>query len=356
MYTKEMNILMILVMILATIIFFGLPIWNLARLQNKKHILWAIVPIVIFISLFAVANIFEAAENDFWYKIIKPLSYYWLIISMMLFAVSVGWTLLGYAFKISPKKIFWLIIISTFIYVGIAAINGQRIVVKDLDLPAQNISRQYDFVHITDLHSGSTDRVHAQNIVNKIKPLDPEFMVITGDFIDEYYATGYDIEPFNELDFPIFLITGNHEYYLENGKINEVIANTDILLIDDMKVVFDELDIIGVNELATVDQTIAGVGGIDPNRYSILLDHQPKTDEAIRASENGAELMLSGHTHKGQIWPMNWLIKLQFKYVSGLYQIGEMFLYINQGTGTLGPKLRVNSVNEITHIHLLPES
>ena len=48
------------------------------------------------------------------------------------------------------------------------------------------------------------------------------------------------------------------------------------------------------------------------------------------------------------------LIKLQFKYVSGLYEIGNMFLYINEGTGTLGPKWRVNSVNEITHIHLKP--
>ncbi|MFT7327984.1 MAG: putative MPP superfamily phosphohydrolase [Crocinitomicaceae bacterium] len=349
-----MNILRIIIMIIGTTVIFGLPLWNLVRLRNKKHILWAIVPIVIFLTIFASANIFEAAESDFWYKIFKSASYYWLIVSMMLFSMSLLWTLAMFAFKIPAKKIFWLIIASTLLYVAVAAVNGQRLVVKDLELPGQNITRQYDFVHITDLHSGSTDRAYAQRVVEKIKQLDPEFMVITGDFIDEYYARSYDIEPFNELDFPIFLITGNHEYYLEDGKIEEVIADTDILLIDDMKIAFDELDIIGVNELATVDQTISAIGGINVERYTILLDHQPKTSEAIRAEANGARLMLSGHTHKGQIWPMNWLIKLQFKYVSGLYEIGNMFLYVNQGTGTLGPKWRVNSVNEITHIHLKP--
>lgn len=349
-----MNILRIILVIIFTVVAFGLPLWNLARLKGSRHTLWAIVPIVIFVALFGLANIFEASQNDVWYKIVKPLSYMWLIGSMMLFAMSTFWSLFQVAFKVSKKITFWLIVGSTLLYIGIAIINGQRIVVKDLDLPAENISRQYDFVHITDLHSGSTDRAYAQRVVDTIKPLNPEFMVITGDFIDEYYATGYDVEPFNDLDFPIYLITGNHEYYLEDGKINEVIENTEIELIDGLKIPFDELDIIGVGELSTVDQVTNSVGGINPNRYSILLDHQPKTDEAIRASENGAELMLSGHTHKGQIWPMNWLIKLQFKYVSGLYEIGNMFLYVNQGTGTLGPKWRVNSVNEITHIHLKP--
>lgn len=349
-----MNILRIVIMLFATIIFFGLPLWNLARLKGSKHILWGIVPIVLLFGSFGLSQVFESSQMVNWYIVTKQLAYYCLIIGMMLFSISVFWMLFGYVFRFKKYLIFWLIVISTILYAGIGRINGERIVVKDLELAAKNITREYDFVHITDLHSGSTNRAHAERVVNIIKPLNPEFMVITGDFIDEFHVSEYDIEPFNELEFPIFLITGNHEYYLEDGKIEEVIADTDILLIDDMKISFDELDIIGVNEIATVDYTIDHVGGINEERYTILLDHQPKTDEAIRASENGAELMLSGHTHKGQVWPMNWLVSLQFKYISGLYEIGDMFLYVNQGTGTLGPKIRVNSVNEITHIHLKP--
>jgi len=350
-----MNIFRIIIILIATITVFAIPVWNLARLYGQKHILWGIVPLVLFISLFGASGILEGAQADFWYYIVKSATYLWLILSMMLVAMTIVWTIVGTAFKTKNKTVAWLIVISTLIYIGIAGINGQRIVVKDLDLPADNITRQYDFVHITDLHAGSTTLSHAQNVVDKIKPLDPEFVVITGDFIDEYFVTGDMIAPFKELTMPIYLITGNHEFYLEDGKIEEVISDTDIMLIDGMKIAFEELDIIGVSELATVDGTVNAVDGINADRYTILLDHQPKTDEVIRAEENGARLMLSGHTHKGQIWPMNWLIKLQFKYVSGLYEIGEMFLYVNQGTGTLGPKLRVNSVNEITHIHLKPE-
>ena len=121
-----------------------------------------------------------------------------------------------------------------------------------------------------------------------------------------------------------------------------------------MKIPFDELDIIGVNELETVEATLSTVGGIDDTRYTILLDHQPITQEVEVAEQSGVRLMLSGHTHKGQIWPMEFLIKLRFMYVAGLYEIGNMFLYVNQGTGTVGPLMRVGSVNEITHIHLVP--
>ena len=276
----------------------------------------------------------------------------WLIVGMMLFGASIAGMLVHLAFKTSKKLTFWLIVGATLFYAGVAWINGQRVVVKDLVLPAENIVRDYHFVHITDLHNGSTDRAHAQVVVDKIKPLDPEFVVITGDFIDEFFVETYDIDPFTRLDMPIYLITGNHEYYLPDGKIQEVIEGTDIQLIDGMKISFEELDIVGVNELATVESTLNQFGGVNPNRYTILLDHQPKTDEVHRAESSGVQLMLSGHTHKGQVWPMSILMKLQFIYIGGLYEIGDMFLYVNQGTGTLGPKMRVGSANEITYITL----
>lgn len=342
-------------MVIVSILFFGFPVWNLARLRGSKHVLWIITPIIIFISLFAFSNLLEERGAEFWYTIVKTAAYYWLIISMMLFAMSVIWMLVKWSFKIDGRKIFWLIIISTLLYGGIARVSGSLIVTKELNLPASNITRDYEFVHITDLHSGSTDREHAQRVVDRIQPLDPEFVVITGDFIDEFHVEPADIEPFNELTMPIYLITGNHEYYLESGKINDVIAETDIQLIDGMRIEYEELDIIGVNELATVDNTLNELGGVNPDRYTILLDHQPKTDESHRAESNGVRLMLSGHTHAGQVWPMSWLVQLQFKYISGLYEIGQMFLYVNQGTGTLGPPMRFGTANEVTSITLQPQ-
>ena len=349
-----MNIIFVIVACIATVCIFGVPIWNLARLQGKKHLLWMLVPPILFFSSFGLAQVFEAHQIEFWYQLARSIAFYWLIIGTMLFALSVVVTLFELAFNIPKKIVFWIIISLTLAYTAVAYINGHRIVVEDVPLPAQNITREYQFVHITDLHSGSTDRKHAQNVVNVIAELNPEFVVITGDFIDEFFVETTDIDPFNDLTMPVYLITGNHEYYLDNGKINDVIEGTKIQLIDDMKIPFEELDIVGVNELATVQSTLGAVGGIDDTRYTILLDHQPITEEVKQAEQSGVQLMLSGHTHKGQIWPMEFLIKLRFIYVAGLYRIGDMFLYVNQGTGTLGPMMRVGTANEVTHIRLIP--
>lgn len=354
MYTDHM-IIRIIVMLLVTVLIFGLPVWNLARMRGSKNMLWGIVPIVIFLGLFQGAQLLESNGSEFWYIPIKSLSYYWLIVSMVLFGMSLIWMLVGKVFLIKPRKIFWAIIISTLTLCVSARINGERVIIKHIELPAEHITREYRFVHITDLHSGSTDVHHAEKVVQKIQSLNPEFTVITGDFIDEFHAETKDIESFNNLSTPIYLITGNHEYYLEPNKINEVIEGTKIQLIDDQRIEFNELDIIGVNELATVDSTLKNLGGINPNRYSILLDHQPIEHEAIRASQQGTHLMLSGHTHKGQVWPMGLLLKLRYKYVAGLYEIGNMFLYVNQGTGTLGPKMRFGTANEVTLITLIPK-
>ncbi len=349
-----MNLFLILV-IVVTCVIFGWPIWYLAALRKNKHALWFIAPPVLFISLFGATRIFESEGSVLWYQILKPLSYYWLIIGMALFV----FTVLGFAtqkiFKISRSIIFYAIVGITFLTSMASYVNGQYVFVKEITLPANHITRPYTFVHITDLHAGSTGIRHAEKVVDMIQELPAEFVVITGDFIDEFFVGPENIAPFSLIENPIYLITGNHEYDLPEGTLEKVLVGSPINLIDDTRVIEDELDIIGVNDLHAVDWVVSQVGGINPDRYTIILDHQPITEEVHRASDLGADLMLSGHTHNGQIWPMGWLVSLRYKYVSGLYEIGDMFLYVNQGTGTLGPKMRFGTRNEITLITLEPK-
>jgi len=349
-----MTILRIALAIIVSLLVFGLPVWNLARLKGKESILWAVLPFAVFILLVVVSR---WAEGNAWYvffHILKTGMFYVLILSGLLLFVSIIGMIIKWIFKISNTKTFWMIIIATLVFATAARIQGERIVVKKITLPGENITRDYQFVHITDLHHGSTGTPHLERVVEKIRPLNPEFMVITGDFIDENFVDSESISAFNTLDFPQYLITGNHEYYLHENKVSSVLAGSSIQLIDHERITYQELDIIGVNELATVDETLTSVGGLSPDQYSILLDHQPKTDEVHRAASYGTHLMLSGHTHKGQLWPMGILLRLQFKYLAGLYQIDDMFLYVNQGTGTLGPKMRFGTANEITVITLEP--
>jgi uncharacterized protein len=87
-----------------------------------------------------------------------------------------------------------------------------------------------------------------------------------------------------------------------------------------------------------------------PPGATIFLCHSPW--EAERASELGADLMLSGHTHAGQIWPFTYLVKIAYPYVVGRFGVNGMTLIVSRGTGFWGPPMRLFSRGEITAITL----
>jgi predicted MPP superfamily phosphohydrolase len=353
-----MNYIMVFLMV---IIIFGLPVWNLARLFGKAHPLWMIAPVALFLASFQAVGFFESIDTAVWYQSLKYFNFYWFIFTMMLFGVSMLGLLgeiMSYSIKqinIPKKAIASAILGITIVYFILAVIFGRVIKTNDVYLSSPKITKEYNFVQISDLHVGSTNKKHADRVVKHIQGLNPDFVVITGDFIDEFHADENDISSFENLAAPTYLITGNHEYYIEPFSLPKVIENSKINLIDHKKVSFEELDIIGVNELESILQTVNDTG-INNDRYTIVLDHQPIVEEAAEASKLGADLMLSGHTHKGQIWPTEYLLAFRYKYLAGLYPVGNMFIHVNQGVGTLGPLMRLGTYNEVTHIHLVPEN
>jgi predicted MPP superfamily phosphohydrolase len=90
-----------------------------------------------------------------------------------------------------------------------------------------------------------------------------------------------------------------------------------------------------------------------PAGPTILLSHTPLlAEDAERA---GVKLMLSGHTHEGQIWPFNYLVRMAFRLLSGSYNLGGMIAIVCRGTGTWGPRMRLWKRSELLRITLLPE-
>ncbi|HXK49727.1 MAG TPA: hypothetical protein PKW56_04610, partial [Clostridiales bacterium] len=92
---------------------------------------------------------------------------------------------------------------------------------------------------------------------------------------------------------------------------------------------------------------------VDTTKFNIFLNHEPELYD--RAEQEGMDLMLSGHTHRGQIFPFWLFVRARYKYIYGLYDIGRMKLYTTSGTGVWGPFMRVGSSNEIVEIDLIPE-
>jgi predicted MPP superfamily phosphohydrolase len=110
------------------------------------------------------------------------------------------------------------------------------------------------------------------------------------------------------------------------------------------------LDLAGVEDPSGHHDLESALAGRDPSHEVVLLAHQPRS--VLQASKMGVGLQLSGHTHGGQIWPWNYLVRLQQPYVAGHFKHGDTHLYVSRGTGYWGPPMRVGAPAEITRIKL----
>lgn len=162
-----------------------------------------------------------------------------------------------------------------------------------------------------------------------------------------------------------FVCTGNHEYYsgavewcAELSRLGlRVLRNERVSITKNGDVGFD---LAGVDDFNAVGlapghgaDLDSALSGIDPQRETILLAHQPRA--VLEAAARGVGLQLSGHTHGGQIWPLHYLVKLQQPYLAGLVQHGATQLYVSEGTGFWGPPMRFGSTAEIAEIVLRSE-
>ena len=220
----------------------------------------------------------------------------------------------------------------------------------------------FSIVQISDLHIGGLiDRSFVKNTVKTINALNPDIVVITGDLIDTGIRTIQEaILELNDLRpvEGIYMVLGNHEYFHGPHEIIDFIQKETIinLLIND-SVVIDRLkvNIVGVADLFgyrldLLQPDIRKAFKKTNDHYkTILLAHQPKYIEEL--GNYKPDLILSGHTHGGQIWPLNYLVSLQQPYVKGLHTLpygGK--IYVNCGIGYWGPPMRLGSQAEIAYI------
>jgi len=243
-------------------------------------------------------------------------------------------------------------------YVSTAVYEGMKEPV--INVVKANIF-DFSIVQISDLHIGGLiDREFVKHSVEKINSLKADVVVITGDLIDTKIEAVKDtvMELTNiKSKYGIYYILGNHEYFHDPLEIITFMKKTNIKILLNESVAIDELK---VNIAGVTDLFGYRVNHLEPNidkafkkcntNYkTILLAHQPKFIEELK--DYKPELILSGHTHGGQIWPFNHLVKLQQPYVKGLHTLSNgSSIYVNSGIGFWGPPMRLNSQAEITYI------
>lgn len=248
----------------------------------------------------------------------------------------------------------------------VALVQGLRPpVITDYQVLLSQLPPEHDglvLVAISDLHLGNvTGKRRLKRIVQRVNSLQPDLVVLVGDIFDKAdEQTEKEIVPvLGAIRAPlgVWAVTGNHEFYAGLDRCVKLLeaAGCNVLR-DRWAEVLPGLVIAGVDDLTARgqfgqgDQPISKALANRPPGATILLSHTPwETDTAAAA---GANLMLSAHTHNGQLWPFNYFVRLRYPLLTGHYKIDGMHLIVCRGTGTWGPPMRLWLPSEIVRIRL----
>lgn len=244
-----------------------------------------------------------------------------------------------------------------------------------VDIPIANLPSEFKdlkFVQISDIHSGSLpSSKFFERIVEIINSLQPDFVFITGDFVN-FSPKELDITHAGlrnlQARFGVLACPGNHEHYMKHSEF-EILAQrirqckVDLLINENR--VFDingaKLQIAGVDNSShrmNYADFDGALSGLDKELPIILLCHDPTNwDKSVRRKRK-VDLMLSGHTHGGQIAFEIFNSKISpaaffYKQYAGLYTDRDQSLYVNTGVGWVGVPVRAGLPPEITIFRLV---
>jgi len=257
--------------------------------------------------------------------------------------------LLWFVDRVSTGIIALLLWLAACVYAVFRAINIED---KQLKLSATNITRKHRFVQISDVHVGSRSKKFLQRVVDRVNEHQPDGLLITGDLLDASSVTVDDLRPLSNLRCPSWMCLGNHERYVNLAAAIAAVEANGVEVLRNRAINFLDVSIIGIDDADDPRQLALNLPDIKwpSERYSILLYHRPSGwDDALA---HNVDLMLSGHTHGGQIWPFGLLVKLQFRRMLGLFSQGNSHLYVSPGTGTWGPTMRLGTHSEMTIIDI----
>lgn len=253
-------------------------------------------------------------------------------------------------------------------YLGAGLIEGRlQPRIESLRIPLKNFKGRISAVQISDLHIGGLIEENVvRGIVQQINALNPDFIVLTGDIVDaEISRVSKAIEEISKLKAPlgIYFVLGNHEYFHGIEPLMKALKTLKIVVLENACVQIQKgesrLNLAGVYDLfgrrigALEPNLDKALEKRNPNYPLVLLAHQPKFALEVEESHN-VDLILSGHTHGGQIFPFRFLVKLEQPYLAGLYQHSKTTqIYVNRGTGFWGPPMRILARAEISHFEFV---
>ncbi len=241
-------------------------------------------------------------------------------------------------------------------------IRTERITIRSPKIP-ESIGR-LRIVQISDVHLGLIVRKERlKRILKEVKATEPDLLVSTGDLVDgQINGLPGLAELLREINprYGKFAITGNHEFYAGLKQAMDFTEKAGFTILRGKGLTIAELfNIAGVDDpagknygLFTEVEEKKLLSGLPTEKFTLFLKHRPLLD---RNAIGLFDLQLSGHTHKGQIFPLGLITRLAYPADSGYLALqNNSYLYVSRGSGTWGPPIRFLSPPEVTMIEILP--
>lgn len=206
----------------------------------------------------------------------------------------------------------------------------------------------------SDLHAGYHNRkAELSRWVDLINAEQPDLVLFAGDIIDgslRPLREGHYEEEFRRIQAPVYACLGNHEYIGGENGSEAFYADAGIGLLRDASCIVQGIRIIGRDDRSNPDKVSLKKLAVSDSLFTIVLDHQPYHLE--EAEEAGIDFQFSGHTHHGQVWPLNWVTDALFEKAFGAHQRGSTRYYVSSGLGIWGGKFRIGTRSEYIVLHL----
>lgn len=233
-----------------------------------------------------------------------------------------------------------------------------------ITIPINHLKKDIRILQIADLHlSQLISAKKVKEIINLANSTSPDIIVLVGDIIDSpEYKIASSLALLKELKakYGVYFVLGNHEYIHNANKSLEIINNLGNIkpLVNSSIIIDNNINLIGVSDLHGIregylEPDIAlATKHINPALPSILLSHQPNIIKHFSPKDTKIDLILSGHTHGGQIFPFSFIVYLANPFLYGLKTINDIPMYITQGTNLAVTYGRVGTNAEINLITL----
>jgi len=364
--------ILLLAVYLAATVYVFVRIRQALPAQTTMRILFAVAYVLVALSLFA-AIIFRNILPSNLLKIMYLVGSTWLVVllylTMVFLVIDVIYLINNHlhfikigslGLTLRQRQVFiGFVGVVIVLIAGFYKFNNPKIITQNITIHKNfSLKNNLKVVAASDLHIGSgIGKERLKKYVEMINAQNPDIVLIAGDLFDSSARPLVEQRMFEEINeisapFGVYMCFGNHEHISNDKNSLDFIKKTKIIPLLDSIAEIGNLSIIGRKDYSTRNRLNLNelTKNIPAENIKILLDHQPYY--LSEAQQNNIDLQISGHTHDGQFFPINLIVKKMYELPHGYLQKLDTHYIVSSGLGLWGPPYRIGTQSELWVVNL----